>query len=413
MPISAEEKRLLRELAWQVAEAAELPIQTERIRLWRDSNALVPKRAMILADPQNGWNELVPESTLKCQNPFARTIEMTLRRTIFRHQHIHDDYPITKIYPVEISIHKSSYGVENKYVRSDYKNGSYHIEPSIRTFDDMKKLRPAVIEVDWETTYKRMELADDILGDILMVQLRGVSFCRCGLTRILVHMRGLDQMMLDIYDKPEMLHELMAFLRDEQLREYEYYETKGLLSLNNGPNSFTGSGGIAHTDDLPSKDFTGRVRMKDMFAWGESQEFVGVGPKQFYEFVLEYQIPILKRFGLVDYGCCEPLDKKFDLIIDNIPNLRWVSVSPWCDRKVAAEKLGNRYVYVYKPNPSRICSPKPDFEAAEKDIRETLEIARGCSVHIVMKDTHTFFNQPERITRWTDMAVRMAEDMAQ
>ena len=212
MPISAEEKRLLRELAWQVAEAAELPIQTERIRLWRDSNALVPKRAMILADPQNGWNELVPESTLKCQNPFARTIEMTLRRTIFRHQHIHDDYPITKIYPVEISIHKSSYGVENKYVRSDYKNGSYHIEPSIRTFDDMKKLRPAVIEVDWETTYKRMELADDILGDILMVQLRGVSFCRCGLTRILVHMRGLDQMMLDIYDKPEMLHELMEEL---------------------------------------------------------------------------------------------------------------------------------------------------------------------------------------------------------
>jgi hypothetical protein len=116
----------------------------------------------------------------------------------------------------------------------------------------------------------------------------------------------------------------------------------------------------------------------------------------------------MNRFGLVDYGCCEPLDHKFDLLIKHIPRLRSVSVSPWCNRRLAAEKLGNRYVYVWKPNPSRICSPTPDFDAAEQDIRETLAIARECCLVIVMKDTSTFHNEPNRITRWTDLASRLA-----
>ena len=190
----------------------------------------------------------------------------------------------------------------------------------------------------------------------------------------------------------------------------EIYEKEGVLSLNNGPDNLLGSGSIAYINQLPAPDFKGHVRMKDMWCWGESQESVGIGPEHFYEFVLKYQFPLMERFSLVDYGCCEPLDNKFDLLIDNIPQLRWVSVSPWCNRELAAEKLTDKYVYVYKPNPSRICVDTPDYDGAEKDIRETLEIAKDCCVAIVMKDTHTFQNQPERITRWTDMASRVVRE---
>jgi hypothetical protein len=202
----------------------------------------------------------------------------------------------------------------------------------------------------------------------------------------------------------------MAFLRDNHTHFMDFCERENVLSLNNGPEMINGSGGNAVNTDLPASDFNGTVRLKDMFCWGESQETVGVGPKQFDEFVLAYQLPLMKRFGLVDYGCCEPVDNKIDLIIAKVPQLRWVSVSPWANREMLAQKIGNKFVYVYKPNPSRICSPTPDWKAAEEEVRETLRIAKGCNVSLIMKDTSTFHHQPDRITRWSDMARRICEE---
>ena len=412
MNICIEDRKVLRKLALLVKEAAGLPIQLERRRLWKCSNNLKPERAMVAANPQNGWPELVPESTLVCKDPFLRYIEMDLRRTVFRCGHIHDDVPVQNFINVPLIIQKGDYGLENKIISSGQKGGAYHIDPSIKTYDDLKKLHPASIEIDRDETSRRFNVLQEILGDILEVRVQGVDFCRCGLTRVLIHLRGLDQIMYDMYDNPELLHELMAFLRDEQIREFEFYEKEKVLELNNTPYSWTGSGGICYTDELLPDDLTKTIDMKDMTVWGESQETVGVGPEQFNEFVLQYQLPILNRFGLVDYGCCEGLDKKFDLLIKNISRLRWVAVSPWCNRQIAAEKLGNKYIYVYKPIPTSITSQIPDFEFAEKQLRDTLKIAKDCVVHIVMKDTSTFWNQPWRIEQWTDMAQRVATEMA-
>ncbi|MFH1614527.1 MAG: ETEC_3214 domain-containing protein [Planctomycetota bacterium] len=135
-------------------------------------------------------------------------------------------------------------------------------------------------------------------------------------------------------------------------------------------------------------------------------------PGAVYQFALQYQIPILNRFGLVCYGCCEPLDTKFDLLIRHLPRLRRVSVSPWCDRKIAAEKLTSRYIYSWKPNPAGLCGPTVDYKALEDDIRSTLDIAQGCCIEIVMKDTHTFNGDPARIERWSRIASSLADEAA-
>jgi len=407
--VDVRERRILRDLAKRVADVAALPIQAERACLWRKLNALEPERPMVLANPQGGWRELVPETALQCQS--LRGFEMSLRQRIFRHEHIHDDCPITATFNVRWAIDVGDYGLIETQTRSE-ELGSYKWDPPVKSQADWDRIHPRAIHIDHEATARMEAVAQDVLGDILRVQRIGESTCRVKLTRDLVHLRGLDQIMFDMYDNPQFLHRMMAAMRDEKQREWELYEQEGVLSLNNGPENITGSGGVCHTDELPLADFDGHVRMKDMWCWGESQETAGVGPDQFFEFVLQYQLPLMNRFGLVDYGCCEPLDKKLDLLIRHIPRLRSVAVSPWSNRQVAAEKLGNRYVYVYKPNPSRICSPKADFEAAEREIRETLQIARACCVSIVMKDTHTFMNEPERVTRWAEMASRLAAETA-
>lgn len=401
------DRELLRRLAERVAEIAALPIQAERARLWLDMNRLRPQRPMVLADPQNGWCELVPESSLECTDPLLRGWEMALRQTIFRHDAIHDDKPITNWFNVPWIVDVGDYGLQEVQVRSE-ERGSYRWEAPVKTPEDLQKLHPRRIEVRHAATAERVALAQEILGDILRVRRFGEATCRMKLTRVWIHLRGLQQMMFDMYDNPEFLHAAMAFLRDDFLREWQLYEREGVLSSNNEPDSILGSGAIGHTDLLPPATAGRPVTMPDMWCWGESQETVGVGPQQFYEFVLQYQLPVMNRFGLVDYGCCEPLDHKFDLLIKHIPRLHSVAVSPWCDRKLAAEKLGNRYLYVWKPNPSRICSPTPDFSAAEQDVCETMEIARGCCLVIVMKDTSTFHNDSRRITQWTDMATRLA-----
>jgi hypothetical protein len=402
-----QERKVLRQLAEQVAEIAALPIQTERARLWRQMNSLHPERPLVLADPQNGWCELIPDSALECLHPLLRDWEMTLRRLIFRHQFIHDDWPITPWFNVAWVVDVGGYGLQETQMRSE-ERGSYTWDPPIKSVDDLEKLHPREIRVDHTQTAQNIALAGDILGDLLKVRRFGEAVCRVKLTRVLIHLRGLQQMMLDMYDNPGLLHNLMAFLRDDFLHEWQVYEREGVLTLNNQPDSLLGSGSLGHTDQLPSSDFGGQVRMQDMWCWGESQETVGVSPQKFFEFVLQYQLPLMNCFGLVDYGCCEPLDNKFDLLIKHIQRLRSVAVSPWCNRKIAAEKLGDRYVYVWKPNPSLICTPQPDFATAESDILDTLEIAKSCCTVIVMKDTSTFHHEPWRITRWTDLASRLA-----
>jgi len=406
--IDSEERRILRELAKRVAEVAALPIQAERARLWRALNRCRPERAMVLAQTTC----LVPEADLQCKEPLCRQWEWALRWKLYRHEQIRDDYPCTDFLDIRYTVDVGDYGVTEERIYGEVDGfGAYKVDPAIKSPEDFEKLRPRRIVVDHEATDRRVELAEDLLGDILQVRKQGEALCRNMLTRKLIHLRGFDQFLMDMYDNPELLHRMMAFLRDETLREWEIYEREGVLSLNTGPDHIRGTGGVTHTDELPSREFDGQVRMRDMVCFGESQESVGVGPDLFDEFVLQYQLPLMNCFGSVDYGCCEPQDGKFDLLFEQIPSLCSVSVLPWGDRELAAEKLADRHVYAYKPHPGVLELPEPDYENAEKEMRETLEIAAGCCVSLTMKAELTA-DTADRAAQWTDIAQRVVSEAA-
>ena len=410
-----KERTVVRDLAKRVAEIASLPIQAERAKLWTACNDLRPERPMVLATQQPMGELEKVWIKLECEDEKLRGYERRLQHIIMHHEHIPDDLPIMGEWRVGIPIHNAGYddyGFKLLTTKSDYAQGAYHIEPVIKSEADLEKLHQRPLTVDHEAADRAVVEAEELLGDILPVKKIGKNYWRYGLSRVLIHMRGLDQMMLDMYDNPELIHQLMTFLRDDFMREIDLLEAENAVSLNNGPDNSAGSGGLIPTEDLPGKDFDGIPRVKNCICWAESQETVGVGPTQFDEFVLNYQIPLMQRFGLVDYGCCEALDYKLDLLIEKIPHLRWISVAPWSDRQVCADKIAGKYVYVYKPNPSYVCSKVPDWEAAEKDIRDTINIVGDAPLHLCMKDTKTFWGNAQRTTRWCEMAVRIAEEMA-
>lgn len=407
--ISPQERAILRELAKRIAEISALPTQAERITLWKSFNSLRPKRPMVLVYPEGGWRDLISETQLQCSDPLLRSWELMLRKIIYQSEHIFDDQPVTDFFNIGWVTETGDYGLKENNIRTA-ELGSLVWESPVKTMEDVDKLHFRSICVNRDETNRRVQLAQDILGDILKVRIYGNLWWSLGLTGTLILLRGLEQIMIDMYENPQMLHRIMALLRDDAMHMLSVYEKECVLSLNCGGDDFVGSAGVGATDELPAAWFDGCVRPKDMWVLGESQEFVGVGPDQFYEFALQYQLPILNRFGLVCYGCCEPLDKKFDLIIKHIRKLRRVSVSPWCDRKIAAEKLGGKYIYSWKPNPADICGPTVDYDFFEHQIRETLDITKGCCVEIVMKDTHTFCGDARRISKWSQIVSRLVQE---
>ena len=213
--------------------------------------------------------------------------------------------------------------------------------------------------------------------------------------------------MLDFVEKPDFVHRFMTIMRDGTLALIGSLEAQGLLSLNND-DAYVGSGGLGWSRDLPQPDFAGQARLIDMWGFGESQETVGISPRMFGEFIFPYQLPILERFGLNCYGCCEPLDKRWS-IIERIPRLRRVSVSAWANVEKMAEQLGDRYIMSLKPSPTVLASPTIDEEAIRAGLRRVFELTRHCRVEAIMKDNHTIGNNPLNVIRWCQIAREEAE----
>ena len=218
-----------------------------------------------------------------------------------------------------------------------------------------------------------------------------------------IKLRGLENFMIDMIIYPEWVHRMMDFLCKSFHKRLDFLEENSLLSLNS-EGSYVGSGGFGWTDQLPQPGFDPEhIRLKDMWGFAESQETVGVSPEMFGEFVFPYQKSILKRFGLNCYGCCEPMDLRWD-IVKNFPNLRRVSVSPWANVKIMAEYLGNRFIMSLKPSPSPLASYKLNEETIRNELAIKLKQSKGCCVEIIMKDNHTLGKNPNNAVRWCEIA---------
>jgi hypothetical protein len=226
-----------------------------------------------------------------------------------------------------------------------------------------------------------------------------------GLTLDAIFIIGLENLMLFMYDDPEGLHRLMAFLRDDHIAYARWLEKEGLLTLNN-ENDYIGSGSVGYSKSLPRPDAKpgAPAQLKDLWVLLESQETVGVGPELFKEFIFPYQKAIAEYFGGCYYGCCEPVHTRWK-VLETMPRLKRVSVSPWCNQSILAESCRAKgIVFCRKPHPALISTQSFDEAAIREDLRTTLAAAKSCTLEIVMKDVHTLDRQPARLPRWVALA---------
>jgi hypothetical protein len=405
------DREILRKVAGQVSELAARPVEEEKRKLWYALNDLKPVRPLVFCDPENGWTEIITADQIQCRGELARGWEMRLRKEIFWATRMGDDRVVEPLFDVGHVYTETDWGMHERKIGGEH-GGAYKWDAPLKSYDDLDKLRFPRIEVNRQATSDVVGLAKKAFGDLLKIRLKSAWWWTLGMTWPLANLRGLEQIMLDMYDEPGNLHRIMAFLRDGHLAKLDFLEKNGLLS-GNFDGTYVGSGGFGYTHQLPQKDFNGdHVKTKDMWGFCESQETVGVAPEMFAEFIYPYQVPILERFGLNCYGCCEPLDKRWPYV-RNAPRLRRVSVSTWADPEMMAGQLGGDFIFSSKPNPAHLAEPVLREDEARAEIRRVLAAGKrhGCVVEVIMKDNHTLGNNPENAVQWCRIAREETERM--
>ena len=415
MAISKKDRSILRELAHGKAEIAALPVHKQTVAEWTRLNRLEKGRPLVYIY-QIPWHEMNvdDELNLRCADDWCRRVENSLRTDLYNWRHLRGDRVVEPDYHSPIVLRDTGFGMReiSDVTRTSEKSvASRHFHPQIQSESDVDKIQMPEISVDPEATERNFERLNDLFGDILTVEKTGISHQWFAPWDVLITWYGVQEALTDMALRPALVHAAVERLVGGYLHRLEQYERLNLLSPPDGILN-SGSGGLSYTDELPQKGFDPcRVRPIDQWGCATPQIFSEVSPAMHEEFALQYERRWLGRFGLTYYGCCEPLHDKID-ILESVPNLRKISMSPRADLAKAAERMGDRYVFSLKPNPAVFATDEWDPAQARRNLREAMERARGCIVEIIMKDVSTVRCEPHRAWEWTDIAVEVAAEFA-
>lgn len=399
------EREYLRDLAKRQMELSQLPVMRERESLWYDHNEAKGTRPMISVEEGHYWREMAPE--MKCTDPLAREMEYQLLNQIYRVELIGDDRVTPDFYELRYDVCDNICGLGQKSVSGDQRasdgTAGYHIIPQIEVIeDDFYKLRPTEFRYHKEEVEGKKERVEDMIGDILPTRLvNTTNNWGPSPLRSIIGFMGMENAYIAMAAEPDWFHRLMEYVTEDAIRLYRYEEENGHMFLNNG-NTLIGSGNWCFSRELPQKDFSGNVRSVDTWIHMNAEEACDISPKMFREFILPYQKRLAKEFGLIYYGCCEPVSKFWDHGINEIENIRKVSISPWCDERMMGERLaGKKIIYSRKPKDYLYISGQAGFdeEAFRENIRETVAATKDCKVEYIFRDVMTIHGNGAKIKR--------------
>ncbi len=411
------DQSVLHDLACRYAEICAQDVQEERRELWRQHNSLVKTRVPILCSWYWGSNVagFMLADECVCEDPFYRGHELWLRNMIF-HSTIGDDHIFEPWITVRAT-HKvrpecedgNFWGIAYERIR-DLSSQAFITKPCISRREEVSRLIATPHAIDEQATAENVSRLQDAVGDVLTVNVDRSPFYQCyggsDLAEGLANLVGLENMMVYMYDRPDLLHDILVFMREAVVAQYDQAEAAGDWSATNNFNM-----GMPYCRELPDPaPNTFGVARKQLWFFTCAQQFTLISPRMFDEFMLQYQMPIMAQFGLISYGCCEQLTDKIS-ILKQIPNLRRIGVTPVANVRKCAEQIGRDYVLSWKPNPATICCGF-DPDEIRRMLRQGLEEAKGCNVDIMLKDISTVQGHPERLKDWTRIAREVAENYA-
>ncbi len=410
--IPCAERAYLRELAAKQAEYAALPVMEQRRRMWLDLNDAEPgARPPVIIETWTFDRDFMPPDVYRCESPSGRGLEMALLRNLRNHELIDDDKVIPDTFEVGWFTAVNEMGVALERENANDVDGiptAFAFKHPIKNLkDDLSLLQPAECHVDRDRTVAWQAYVEDLFDGLLTVRLGSGPMGATMLTERVIELMGMEAFFMAMFDSPDEVHTLMAFLRDNALRVMHWSEREGLLRLNNGHQSSFGSS-YNFTTRLPAPGYTdGPARLCDMWGASNSQESVGISPELFHEFCFPYYRDVCEPFGLLYYGCCEPVHP-FWGDLQHLPHIKKASISRWCDQPAMGEALqGTDIIFSRKPDPNFLGVDVTLNEVGWcGHIRETLEATPGVSVEFIIRDVYTVHGDLGKARRAVELARR-------
>lgn len=400
---------VLRRLAAQYLLVANDPVIPERMRLHRAVNDLRPIRPVVVIS-EIPWHELNADGslTLRCADPDLRQAEEYFRRVLFQWKYFPADMIVPPYYGVRKIIKSTGIGIEVHETKLGSGDGvsSHAYINQIEDASSLNMLHNEKITYLKEETEKKFRKISDAVGDILPVKITGLETgyeIGCKNWDIIAELMGAENLYFALADDPDLMHLLAAKLTDIFLDSVRQYEELGLFE----PNQLMLHGTTALNSTLQKGLDPLNVTAKHMWGRGLAQIFASVSKAMRDEFDITYMQKAMAPFGLVYYGCCEPLHNMVD-ILEKIPNLRKITMTPWANVDEGAQAIGKKYVMASKPNPAFVLDTSLNRDTIEKELGRIVSAAarNGCACDIALKDISSVNGRLENLVEWEKIAMR-------
>ena len=322
------------------------------------------------------WGKIIGFNTKEYFTDPKIYLEAELKKTIFRFENFKDCTCIGKTIVIWLSAPFATTFFGLDVIYPDYDNPWIGKTPVINNEKDLEELP----EVNF---YKsgQMPLAHRFYQEIKSVLPEdfNVVFPEWGRSSfgILWHIRGMENLLIDMYEKPDFVHKLFKRVTDE--RKKWFRDWSNFLSKKIGP-------GIILNDEVGSPT---------------------ISPGIYEEFILPSEIELGDFHGGISYWHSCGDTTKFLKLIRNIKGLKLFHVGPWTDLESSVEEMGNNGIAL------QIClNPVKDVQMATKaQMKEKLRyIKETCSkvAYTVRVDGVQPLNSLEieinRLKEWIEIA---------
>ena len=393
--MTQSDKLAVRELAKQYMALVCTEKQERMMRRFRDTNDLKPGRPPVILDEIPWYQmDMDGELTCTCEDPDARGVELFFRKALFYMKHFRADNLYEPVFRVKRAVESTGMGIEP--VSADVKRTDDTNRIVSREFVDvledesaLEQMHDPVFTLRPDLDAQRMELYTDLLGDSIPVVLSGFNYLYFAPWDKITRLRGVEAIMMDMYDRPEYLHEIIKKYISAAHAELDFAEKHLDVSLQPSlhctPSAVSG---------------LAQEGLKATWCRSMAQSFGIISPSMFEEFEIDYLHSVAERFAYTYYGCCEPLDDKIP-VLKKIKNLRKIGCSPWASVEKCAEQIGGNYVLARKPNPAHVAI-NTDPEVIRREVEETVQacIKHGCAYDYVLKDISTVSHRPQNLILW-------------
>lgn len=406
--------QILRELTNHLAQIANSPANQERMLLHYAVNDLKPIRPVVLIG-ELPWNELIigqDELSLQCEDADYQELEGYLRKELFQMKYFPADHIIPQYLSVKKIIHTTGTGIEIYEEQKGGMNGgisSHKYHNQIQNEESLLKFHNEIITYQEESTLKKYYKIAEAIGHIMPIKISGVETgyeIGCTNWDSIAQLMGAEELLCALLDDPDLMHMAVRKLTDIFMDSIRQYEGLNLFEPNQRYLHCT----PALNSTLSRNIDYNHVKAKNMWGRGLAQIFVSVSKAMRDEFDIQYMKQAMEPFGLVYYGCCEPLHNMID-ILKQIPNLRKISITPWADVDVAADTIGKDYVLSSKPNPAYLLNATSNEGLIRSELKKIITAVKRnhCACDIVLKDISSISGNIENIIKWERIAMEYVQ----